>query len=143
MASDTRDRMPSWVRVRSDDWSGPVGRHVIGAGRQDGWASYGRLQALRQMLVSTPGAAIDVGDPAGLAGLARVLGMTAKACGAWLSDLAAHDVIDAECLGRGSVVEPDVTGQQEGYADKVRSLRRNAARGGRPRKGAAPEGDTT
>lgn len=141
MASDTADRMPSWVRVRSDEWSGPVGRHVIGAGRQDGWASYGRMQALRQMLVTTPGAAIDVGDPAGLASLARVLGMTAKACGAWLADLAAHDVIDAECLGRGSVVDPDVLCQQSGYSDKVRAMRANGSKGGRGRR-RADGGDT-
>lgn len=130
---EVTEKFPQWVKFRTDDMGGPVGRYVIGPGDDAGWASYGRFFALRQMLATTPQAYIDVSDARSLGYLSRTLGFSRPAkCREWLEMLVCCDAIDAEAWGRGWVLEGSMWDQQEQYKSRCRQLSKNGAKGGRP-----------
>lgn len=129
---EVTEKFPQWVKFRTDDMGGPVGRYVIGPGDDAGWASYGRFFALRQMLATTPQAYIDVSDARSLGYLSRTLGFSRPArCREWLEMLVCCDAIDAEAWGRG--------GCSRGRCGTSRSSTRAAA-GSSPRTARRGEG---
>ena len=124
------DKLPQWIRLRTNDWDSPAGRYILAGGRTADWADYGRWFALRQLLATTPGACIDASSQRQLGSLARQLGFgSARACREWLDALAECDAISAgEWEGTGLVVDVDVVNQQASYQSRVRVNRAN--RGG-------------
>ena len=130
------EKLPQWIRLRTNDWDSPAGRYMLAGGRTSDWADYGRWFALRQLLATTPGAYIDASNPRQMGALARQLGFaSAKACRSWLEAL-----VECGALSRtdweedGWVVDVDVAAQQDSYRDRVRVNRSN--RSGRSRRAA-------
>lgn len=121
------EKLPQWIRLRTNDWDSPAGRYMLAGGRTADWADYGRWFALRQLLATTPGAAIDASNPRQLGALARQLGFSSpKACRAWLEALVECGAISrADWEEGGSVVDVDVFNQQRSYVDRVRTNRAN------------------
>lgn len=126
------ERFPQWIRLRSNDTDTPAGRYILAGGSTADWANYGRLQALRQFLATTPGASIDVSDQRMLGSLARQLGMSARSCRSWLQALAECDAIDREMLEeRGLVFDCDIFEAQVAYQSRCSTNARNRARAAR------------
>ena len=123
------DKLPQWIRLRTNDWDSPAGRYMLAGGRTSDWADYGRWFALRQLLATTPGAYIDASNARQLGALARQLGFSSpRACRAWLGALAECGAISPADWGeRGWVVDVDVSNQQGSYQDRVRVNRSNRA----------------
>lgn len=132
------DKLPQWIRVRTNDWDSPAGRYILAGGRTADWADYGRWFALRQLLATTPGACIDASSQRQLGALARQLGFgSARACREWLDALAECGAISAgEWEGTGLVVDVDVVNQQASYQSRVRVNRANRSGAGRARDDA-------
>lgn len=123
------DKLPQWIRLRTNDWDSPAGRYMLAGGRTSDWADYGRWFALRQLLATTPGAYIDASNARQLGALARQLGFSSpRACREWLGALAECGAISPDDWGeRGWVVDVDVSNQQSSYQDRVRVNRSNRA----------------
>lgn len=136
------EKLPQWIRVRTNDWDSPAGRYMLAGGRTSDWADYGRWFALRQILATTPGAYIDASNPRQLGSLARQLGFSSPArCRSWLEALAECEAIDrGDWEVSGWVVDIDVTNQQAAYRDRVRVNRSNRSGGGRARAEADETG---
>ena len=126
------DKLPQWIRVRTNDWDSPAGRYMLAGGRTSDWADYGRWFALRQLLATTPGAYIDASNPRQLGALARQLGFSSpRACRAWLEALVECGAIDStDWEESGWVVDVDVSNQQISYRDRVRVNRSNRSGAG-------------
>ena len=124
------EKFPQWIRMRTNDFDSPAGRYILAGGSTSDWANYGRYFALRQILATTPGAAVDVSNQRMLGSLARQLGFSGpKACRSWLEALAECDAIDREMLeGRGQVLVGDVWDAQQSYQSMCRTNRRNKMR---------------
>lgn len=124
------EKFPQWIRMRTNDMDSPAGRYILAGGSTSDWANYGRYFALRQILATTPGAAVDVSNQRMLGSLARQLGFSGpKACRSWLEALAEFDAIDREMLeGRGQVLVGDVWDAQQSYQSMCRTNRRNKMR---------------
>lgn len=127
------DKLPQWIRVRTNDWDSPAGRYMLAGGRTSDWADYGRWFALRQLLATTPDAYIDVSNARQLGALSRQLGFSGpRACEAWMGALAECGAISAGDYGeRRWVVDPDVSNQQAAYRDRCRTNRANKSSAGR------------
>lgn len=136
------DRFPQWVRFRTNDMDTPAGRYMLAGGSVSDWADYGRWFALRQVLATTPGAALDVSDARMLGALARQLSFaSARRCREWLDALSACGAIDRECYeGRSVVLDADMFEAQQSYQSRVRSNREKGAKGGRPRSAGKADG---
>ena len=129
------DKLPQWIRVRTNDWDSPAGRYILAGGRTADWADYGRWFALRQLLATTPGACIDASSQRQLGALARQLGFpSARACRAWLDALAECGAISSDEWGGGLVVDFDVANQQASYQSRVRVNRANRSGGANARE---------
>lgn len=128
--SGVDEKFPQWIRMRTNDFDSPAGRYILADGSTSDWANYGRYFALRQILATTPGAAVDVSNQRMLGSLARQLGFSgSKACRSWLEALAECDAIDREMLeGRGQVLVGDVWDAQQSYQSMCRTNRRNKMR---------------
>lgn len=128
--SGVDEKFPQWIRMRTNDFDSPAGRYILAGGSTSDWANYGRYFALRQILATTPGAAVDVSNQRMLGSLARQLGFSGpKACRSWLEALAECDAIDREMLeGRGQVLVGDVWDAQQSYQSMCRTNRRNKMR---------------
>lgn len=139
---ELEERFPRWVRLRTDEYHQPEGRYVIGAKTStSGWADYGRWQALKQILATTPGAVVRVGDKRELAWLAAELGFASgPKLMAFLSVLADAGAIDRECLDRGEVFDVAVYEHQQAYQSRARVNRKNGAKP--KRSGGAGGGET-
>lgn len=129
-SSGVDEKFPQWIRMRTNDFDSPAGRYILAGGSTSDWANYGRYFALRQILATTPGAAVDVSNQRMLGSLARQLGFSGpKACRSWLEALAECDAIDREMLeGRGQVLVGDVWDAQQSYQSMCRTNRRNKMR---------------
>lgn len=127
------DKLPQWIRLRTNDWDSPAGRYMLAGGRTADWADYGRWFALRQLLATTPGAYIDASNPRQLGALARQLGFSSpRACRAWLEALVECGAISpADWEESGWVVDVDVANQQISYRERVRVNRSNRSGAGR------------
>lgn len=138
------EKLPQWMRVRTNDWDTPAGRYLLAGGGTQNWADYGRWFALRQMLATTPDAYIDASDDRRMGALTRQLGFSSRAaCRRWVESLAACDAISAaDWEGRGWVTDPDVSEQQRAYAARVITNRANR-RGGRKGGDASDDGATS
>lgn len=123
MAAD--ERFPAWLRFSTNDMGSAAGRYMLASGTTANWADYGRWFALRQILATTPGGAIDASNARLLGSLGRQLDMGIKACRAWLQSLADVGAISPADWERGVVCDPDVFDQQEAYQNRVRVNRRN------------------
>ena len=130
------EKLPQWIRLRTNDWDSPAGRYMLAGGRTSDWADYGRWFALRQLLATTPGAYIDASNPRQLGALARQLGFPSpRACLAWLEALVECGAVSrTDWEENGWVVDVDVANQQDSYRDRVRVNRSN--RSGRSRRAA-------
>ena len=115
------ERFPPWLRFSTNDMGSAAGRYMLAAGTTANWADY----ALRQILATTPGAAVDASNARLLGSLGRQLGLGIKACRSWLAALAECGAINAEDWASGIVCDPDVFNQQEAYQNRVRVNRRN------------------
>lgn len=122
------ERFPPWLRFSTNDMGSAAGRYMLAAGTTANWADYGRWFALRQILATTPGAAVDASNARLLGSLGRQLGLGIKACRSWLAALAECGAINAEDWASGIVCDPDVFNQQEAYQAKVRAGRARAER---------------
>lgn len=122
------ERFPPWLRFSTNDMGSAAGRYMLAAGTTANWADYGRWFALRQILATTPGAAVDASNARLLGSLGRQLGLGIKACRSWLAALAECGAISAEDWADGIVCDPDVFNQQEAYQAKVRAGRARAER---------------
>lgn len=134
------DRLPQWVRLSTNDWNSPAGRHMLAGGRTADWADYGRWVVLRQLLATTPGAAVDASDQRQLGALSRQLGFPSpRACRAWLDALAECSAISGPDWREAErVVDVDIYNQQASYASRVRTNRRNRAGGSGGGEGEPP-----
>ena len=122
---DADERFPPWLRFSTNDMGSAAGRYMLAAGNTANWADYGRWFALRQILATTPGAAVDASNARLLGSLGRQLGLGIKTCRSWLAALAECGAISAEDWAGGMVCVPDVFNQQEAYQNRVRVNRRN------------------
>lgn len=129
------EKLPQWIRLRTNDWDSPAGRYMLAGGRTSDWADYGRWFALRQLLATTPGAYIDASNPRQLASLARQLGFaSARACRSWLEALVECGAISREDWEQeGWVVDVDVANQQVSYQARARVNRSNRSGSGKAR----------
>lgn len=128
------DKLPQWIRLRTNDWDSPAGRYMLAGGRTSDWADYGRWFALRQLLATTPGAYVDASNQRHLGALARQLGFASpRACRSWLEALVECGAVSrTDWEEDGWVVDVDVANQQASYQDRVRVNRSNRA--GRSRR---------
>ena len=126
MAAD--ERFPAWLRFSTNDMGSAAGRYMLASGTTANWADYGRWFALRQILATTPGGAIDASNARLLGSLGRQLDLGIKACRQWLQALADVGAISPGDWERGVVCDPDVYDQQEAYQAKVRAGRARAER---------------
>lgn len=127
-------RLPEWYKIGARDHESPEGSYLIGDGREAGWADYGRWVALRGILLSTPGACIDISDGRQAASLARRLGTDANGLFDLCSALANIGAILWADWERMQVCIPEIWNVQNSYEEKCRKLRENGKQGGRPPK---------
>jgi len=127
--TDVDEMFPRWIRVGSREASFDPGATAV-RGRF-GWAGYGRLVGLRQLLANSPGATMSVGERWQLQSLAASLGMTAPKCREFLEFLAESGCIDGEVLKtRGEVFDNAVWEQVQAYQTRCRANRANGKKGG-------------
>jgi hypothetical protein len=127
--ADVDEMFPRWIRVSSREAAYDPGATAV-RGRF-GWAGYGRLCGLRQLLANSPGAVIPVGERWQMQSLAASLGMSVSKCGELLRFMADVGCIDPESLSeRGEVFDNGVFRQVEAYQTKAAVARKNGKSGG-------------
>lgn len=120
---------PRWIRVGSREATYDPGATAV-RGRF-GWAGYGRLVGLRQLMANAPGAVIPVAEKWQLQSLASSLGMTAPKCREFLEFLAESGCIDGESLGsRDEVFDNGVWDEVQRYQARCARNRKNGEKGG-------------
>jgi len=127
--TDVDEMYPRWLRVGSREVTYDTRvKAVLG---RFGWAGYGRLVGLRQLLANAPGATIPVGERWQLQSLASSLGMSAPKCAQFLEFLSEEDCIAPEMLRtRGTVFDSGVWEQVQAYQARCRANRKNGKKGG-------------
>ena len=127
--TDVDEMYPRWLRMGSREATYDPGASAV-RGRF-GWAGYGRLVGLRQLLANSPGSTIPVGERWQLSALASSLGMGPAKCSEFLGFLADSGCIDAETLEtKGEVFDNSVYEQVEAYRNRCRKNRKNGEKGG-------------
>jgi len=126
--TDVDEMFPRWIRLGSREAAYDPGATAV-RGRF-GWAGYGRLVGLRQLLANSPGATMPVGERWQLQSLAASLGMSAPKCREFLAFLAESGCIDGESLAGGRVFDNAVWEQVQAYQTRCRANRENGKKGG-------------
>jgi len=127
--TDVDEMYPRWLRLGSREATYDPGATSV-RGRF-GWAGYGRLVGLRQILANSPGAVIPVAEKWQLQSLAASLGMSVAKCREFLEFLAESGCIDEESLKtKGEVFDNSVWEQVQAYQTKCQTARKNGKNGG-------------
>lgn len=131
MTVSSTDRYPQVVKISSHDWSANLPN-------VSGWASYGRLCVLRQLLVSRPNACVDLANDGEVRFMANSLGLTPRRFLQWVDqELVPSGIADAGLYTeRRWLTVDDLMDQVVAYQSAVAASRRNGAKGGRPPKAA-------